>query len=257
VDKASVDFSQIAPPRFVTLEEAAAGDEQAKLRAVDERRRWLLTRHIPAKDVEALLHPGTLKPTESLRKVRAWLVDPSAPRILVLSGDPDSCKTTAAAWAVAADPIAEDRRWLREGAPSGRYIEAELLFGAWIHVAPKSGPDGIWHDREVVSGMNRGDLVACALLAIDDMGQESGKFTPEVGEAFETIVRLRCDRLLRTLATTNEKTPEDLAKRYGDRGQRLLERLTEHALWVDCPVEGFRTEQRRADVLKARGRART
>lgn len=236
------------PPSEDELKAQAARAEEA---AREQRRRHLLARHIPPKDVERLLAPEVLVRTTALVKTRDWLRDPQARRLLVLSGKKDSGKTTAASYAAAADPNDADRRWLREGAPLGRYIEAEMLISAWYHRGTERDARGIDHAVEPITGMARADLITCSLLVIDDAGQEAAKLAGETGEAIDIIVRLRCDRLLRTVLTTNETSVEAFGARYNDnagRGERLCERLTEHGLWIDCPVEGLR----RAGAIEAR-----
>lgn len=226
---------------------------EAELGALRRRERELLRRGIPAKDIERLLAPEGLIDTRALEQVRDWLADPAARRLLVLSGRKDAGKTTAAAYAAASEPLPEDLRWLREHAPGRRYVEAELLMGPWMfyRLAERDGK-GIEHTHDPVTGLNRGDLVACSLLVIDDLGQEAAALAGDVGEVIDVLVRLRCDRRLRTVITTNELTVEALSKRYGPRGARLAERITEHGLWVDCPVEGLRGEERRKAVLQRR-----
>jgi hypothetical protein len=240
-DEVLAFLANLPRPRVLSQAEASAEKAREAASAREERRRHLLARHIPAKDVERLLAVELVR-TVAIRKTHAWLRDP-ARRLLVLSGEKDSGKTTAAAYAAAADPTEADRRWLREGAPLGRYIEAELLIGAWYHRGVERDARGIEHVVEPLTGMNRAELVTCSLLVIDDAGQEPAKLAGETGEAIDIIVRLRCDRMLRTVLTTNETTVEAFAQRYEDgagRGARLLERLTEHGLWIDCPVEGLR-----------------
>jgi hypothetical protein len=238
-------FRSIPPPKQAAGTAPKRGDEAA---ALEQRRRHLLARHIRPTDVERLLQPERLVPTVALLKVQGWLADVAAKRVLVLAGEKDSGKTTAASWAAAADPGPADLRWLARGAGLGRYIEAELLRDAWLHHRTVKDADGIEHDKNSLTGMNREQLVTCWLLVIDDVGQESGALLHEVAEAVDVICRLRCDRRLRTVLTTNmvadegAKRASKLAARYAETGRsaRLMERLTEHGLWVDCPREYLR-----------------
>lgn len=244
-DEVAALLAGLPPPRPEAEVKADLAAERARvgLAERERRRQHLLARHIRATDVERLLSPGQLVHTVALVKTKAWLRDPAARRLLVLSGKKDSGKTTAAAYAAAADPLEADRRWLREGAVLGRYIEAELLINAWYHRVGEKDAHDIKHAVEVVTGMSRVELVTCSLLVIDDAGQEPGKLSAETGEAIDIIVRLRCDRMLRTVLTTNEESEVAFGQRYDNnagRAERLLERLTEHGWWIDCPIEGLR-----------------
>lgn len=256
--KKFVDFLNLPPPALLSAEEVEARRE-AKLAEeaeaeIKRRRAAMLRANIPAKDIDRLLAPERLKATTALTAVRDWLNNPKARRLLVLSGNPDAGKTTAAAFGAASAPGPEDIVWLREGAPWGRYVEAELLMGPWMFYTPVE-IDGIKHTTDPVTRMHRGDLVHCWLLVIDDLAQEAAALAPNIGETIDVLIRLRCDRKLRTIITTNERTSAALAQRYDQaagRGQRLTERLVEHARWVDCPDEGLRSAARREQVLARR-----
>lgn len=204
------------------------------------REQQLHARGVPAKDIDRLVAaetaaPGGLRETEALARCRRWLAEDR--RILVLGGPPDAGKTTAAAWAAAQEPSAEDRRWWdeRAGVPQVVYLEAELLLGVWLNRAGK----------ESLTGRTREDLVTCWLLVIDDLGQEASTdgIVAMVGEAIDVLLRLRSDRRLRTLITTNiERTPghAKIVERYGARGVRIRERLQEHGAWCPCKAIGLR-----------------
>src|SRR5690606_7686087 len=143
---------------FMTAAEVEARTATAKAAADDDRRRAMIGAHIPAKDIGRLLS-GDLVETATIARVRAWLADPDARRLLVLAGAKDSGKTTAAAFAVSVEPSPADRRWLTRGAAAGRYIEAELLLGAWWWVGARADAQGQARDADPVTGMNKHELL--------------------------------------------------------------------------------------------------
>ena len=263
IDLAAVRIEPSTRGAEAEARERARRDEAVRISA-------LLTRRVPAKDIELLVAPappgssappgaGRILDTHAITAVRRWLADDNAPRLLVLEGPKDAGKTTACAVAVEADPSEADQRWLTRGAPHGRYIEAELLLKAWWH-RDHVDASGVRIDADPITGLTPSALVNCRLLAIDDVGQEPAPFVAEVGEALDVLVRLRCDRRLRTVISTNLASAEAMIARYNaaGRGQRLAERITEHGRWVRCPVEGLRAPRRREQVLARREReART
>lgn len=217
------------------LQEELAGPDPA------ERVRLLMARGIPKPAAEAIV--GGLAPTDALRAASAW--QKSSRCVLVLSGPKDSCKTTAASWLVARWPW-----WGTDSIPL--LVPFDFLLGAWYATGPV--PDE-------TTGLRRADLLATALLVLDDVGQEPGELVGRYAEAFDLILRRRCDLGRPTVITTNELTQDALLLRYSPeraegkitgRAARIAERLTEHGQWARCPVEGFRGKQRRAGVLAAR-----
>lgn len=247
-----IDLESVRIQQSASEEEQAAVAAQSKQYELRKRIEALLTRGIPAKDIE-LIAAGELVETRALRAVRDWLADDRAPRLLVLAGQKDAGKTTACSVAVAADPSEADAVWVGRTAPRGRYVEAELLLKAWWH-RDYLDESSRRVDVDPVTKLSPAVLVGCSLLAIDDVGQEPGQFVDGVAEALDVLVRLRCDRRLRTVISTNLETVDALVARYSatGRGGRLTERLTEHGLWVKCPPEGLRTTSRRKQVLARR-----
>lgn len=208
-----------------------------------DRMAILRDRGIPAKDIDRLL-ANDLRETPAIARVRRWLM--SGDRVLVLAGAPDAGKTTAASFAASQDPSEADCRWWRDrvGVPAVAYLEAELLLKVWLN---RTG-------REPLTGRSQDDLVSCWLLVIDDLGQEASTdaVVGMVGEAVDHLVKLRSDRRLRTLITTNirwhsppngkkeDPANPSLVARYGARGQRILQRLTEFGAWYPCEPVGLR-----------------
>lgn len=221
---------------------AAEDAEQRRRRADHEH--FLRGRGVPERPA-ALLAGGALTDTASLRHAARWLRlvlaertgGPKAPRVLVLAGQKDASKTTAASWLVDKWP------WKRaEELPL--FIAVEDLPGAWLAHGMAEDP---------VSGLNKRALMHAALLVVDDVGQEpsNAQLAGMLAEMIDTLLRRRCDLGLSTCITTNELTLEALCARYSGR-PRIAERLTEFGAWADCPREGFRDEDRRREVLEQR-----
>lgn len=229
-------LAAVDPERDREDREALARAEAADAREL--RRRILVDCGAPAKAAALIAH-DRLRDTTALRHVRAFMGQDQR-RLLVLSGDPDASKTTAASLALDIATVA----WCAQvgrGGPGPQLIPAELLVGAWMYydrTRERTEP------TEPLTGVNKLVLSTCWLLVIDDVGQEGAEHLQLVGEIVDVLVRVRCDRGLRTVLTTNLLDVDALVKRYPARGQRIGERLTEHGVWARCPAEGLRGSRR-------------
>jgi len=214
--------------------EADDAAAQARAEAADRRevaRRCLVSCQVPAK-IAALLAHGRVTDTFAVAAVRAWWQQ-QARRVLVLAGDPDASKTTAACVAIELDL----RRWVADPRSrpglGPRLLQAEHLITAWLFRGREAAV-------ETVTQTNRAILLTCSLLVIDDVGQEPGELVTIFGEALDTLITTRCNKGLRTVVTANITSASALLERYGARGQRIGERLTEHGVWRTCPIVGLR-----------------
>jgi hypothetical protein len=242
-----------------TCRGCAASRRRAKEQAEAERRQRVADRAerlrgcgVPAK-AAMLIAANEMTDTYSWRRAQSWhrsvLAERAggrirAPRVLVLFGPKDGCKTTAAGWLVDRWSYSKVDEW-------PRCIEMELLNDIWC---AKDKPHELTRLRQY-------DLFTPSLLVLDDAGQESNH--PDrlalTCEALDIILRKRCDADKHTVLTTNFESEALFFERYATMNEqrpwgrpRIAERLTEYALWVKCPVEGFRDEDRRADVLRGR-----
>lgn len=218
---------------------------QQRAEAADRREMWrrsLLSCEIPTK-IAALLvarrfaDPSLLAPTKAVLEAQAW-AGQERNRVLVLAGAPDASKTTAACLALEH----EFETWMADlvtrAETCPRFIQAEHLVGTWLYRGARG-------ETDPVTNLNRLLLLRASLLVVDDVGQEPGELAHIFGEALDTIIATRCNRGLRTVLTCNDTSFEALLGRYGTRGQRIGERLTEHAWWRVCKAEGFRRGSRR------------
>lgn len=227
---------------FMTPAEAEAEAARQRQRERDERRGLLIAHRVPAK-IAGLIAAGALQPSKAIDHVRRFAAE-RAHQVLVLAGQKDGSKTTAACCAI-------DRwQWSRRKPERWPWLVSfEHILGPWYHRPSEASP------RDEQTGVGRRDLMLAELLVLDDVGQEGGE-TWRFGEVLDQLVKARCDAGLFTIITTNEEDPETFAGRYGDRAARLLERITEFALWAKCPHEGFRDAERRSEVLKQRAQRR-
>jgi hypothetical protein len=229
----------------------AASRRRAKEQAEAERRQRVADRAerlrgcgVPA-PAAVLVAANRLTHTDTLGAAQRWLRSVlaeraggkhRAARVLVLSGPKDSSKTTTAAWLIDHWTYSRVDAW-------PHFIAVEDLLDAWYAI-DQPGP---------VTRLRKRDLLTTSLLVLDDVGQEPSheRIAVPTAEAIDIILRKRCDDGLHTVLTTNELSETDFCARYAAR-PRIGERLTEFSRWVDCPVEGFRHEDRRADVLRGR-----
>ena len=242
VEEARAALDSWRPPA-VRAAEVAAAEERDRQRRRADHEHFLRGRGVPEPPAK-LIADGKLTDTSSLQQAARWLRSvltersggKRAWRVRGLAGEKDAAKTTAASWLVDKWP------WKRaEELPI--FLAVEDLQGAWMAHS----------SEDPVSGLSRRALMHAGLLVIDDVGQEPSNPTLAaiLAEILDTLLRRRCDLGLSTCITTNELSIEALCSRYATR-PRIAERLTEFAVWADCPREGFRDKDRRAQVLEQR-----
>lgn len=232
----------------VRLRPTPARDEAAERRsAMHDRAARLRALGVPA-GAAAVIAADRLVDTAALNTTRSWLRERleerrcgtlGGKRALVLAGHKDASKTTAASWALETWP------WTRaDEVPI--LVPFEQILGPWYHRPNEASP------KDELTRLTKRDLLVTALLVLDDVGQESADLAERHGEVLDQLLKARCDADRLTIITTNYVKAEQLLERYGPRGSRIGERLTEFAEWERCPVEGLRADQRREQVLGRR-----
>lgn len=216
---------------------SAAAEAQRRVQAAAESLQGF---GIPQK-IAWLIARDELADSRALWHVRKFVESDSREvLVLVLSGQKDGSKTTAACQAIAT--------WPRNRRPEHwpRFITFDQLLGPWYHRPTELS------SRDELTQMTQRDLLVADLLVLDDVGQEAAELQERCGEALDLLLKARCDAGRHTVLTTNDLTLEDFVRRYGARGARLNERLIEFSRWAKCPHEGFRTRERRRAALANR-----
>lgn len=169
----------------------------ARQRERDDKIRYFVARGIP-RDAAELIVDDALQDTPAVARARQFLDGP--PGTLVISGGVGSGKTVAASWAVSQRPSSRSLR------PGGEWpVELWPMFldvGRLLRL-PRYGQEANEAFRP---------LEECALLAIDDVGNEVG----DIVGTLDALVVARHAGKLRTILTTNTKVDE-FRRRYGER----------------------------------------
>lgn len=178
--------------------EAEAAEAEEIRKAMDERRRLLVSYGVPVKDVERVATFDGMTRTEAVVRVHEHREG-----ILVLSGRPGCGKTTAAAW------------WLSKPGPTSPYfaVHAPLFIPAY--------------ELERLSRYNRADIrrvQRARRLVIDDLGRE---YADTKGAATSLVCNLIDARYMHALplVITTNMTKAQFAERYKKRTMTVLEEV--------------------------------
>jgi DNA replication protein DnaC len=201
------------PPRPAVPE---PGYDRAALDEHEQRRTMLITsRHVPAKDIDAIM-AGSLV-GQALEFAKQFRNDEER-RILVLSGEKGTGKTTAGAWIVAQDPPTPASmrhlynakgRWFGELHP--RFVSSSDLQTVGLYDHERQAP-----------------LKVCSVLAVDDLGMEYRDSKGVFLAVLDAILDARYRAMLWTVITTNILEMKEFVEQYG---QRLADRIVEFGAW--------------------------
>ena len=175
-------------------------DERAAAEVI-KRIATLRARGVPREHAEPIA-TGTLFGTRSLGAARRWLT--TRETILVLAGAPGCGKTQAAAWCVAQPPF---RDYDGIHGPGGHWPGD--LMPRFLDVSRLARMSR--YDESLMTPLER-----CALLIIDDMGQEYVDAKGFFHSLIDGLINARHADQLKTIITTNLSRP-DFELRYGPR----------------------------------------
>lgn len=253
--------------RYVDPDLDAALQSARKATEQHDRCRSLMAYGIP-EDAALVIAADAVEDRPAVVAVRRW-VEVRPHLMLVLAGQKDASKTFAASLAVATWPKGPPGpRQLRgawwELGEAPVIVKFSLILGPWYHLPTEARP------VDPATRLDKVDLLRAKLLVLDDVGQEPRDLAERCGEALDQLLDVRAAAGLFTLLTTNyehatdrcagcsrkpevcscRRAPADeprvkpgLLSRYGERGQRIGERILEHAGpagWVNCPYSGYR-----------------
>jgi len=145
---------------------------------------------------------------------------------LVLIGPTDTGKSFAAAWAVKrfAERAIDRDAWRR---PDKWHESVARIQGSvrWVHI------------QELIEAReDRERILKARFLVIDDLASEDA--TPRTKSVINYAISTRYDDRLPTVITAN-LTRRELEERYGGR---IMDRLINSGIIVDCDGPGFRAE---------------
>jgi len=244
-----------AAARPYTPEEQAADEARYRrevwlLQQRGETRAERLMRQGVPEDMANIIAAREVRETKAVQFVRRWLAQDKR-RLLILAGRKDASKTAASS--VAVDEALTKHLAVGGSLATGpRLIPVEKLADAWRYYdRTKKGAEPF----DPATGTNKAQMLACPLLALDDVGQEEGRYAEAVGEVIEIVSYRNPERGLWVLLTTNyeqmgkadekgryldEKT---FLGRYPMRAQRLERTIRQFGIWATCPFEGLRPKE--------------
>lgn len=182
----------------------------------EQRRTMLITsRNVPVKDIDAILADSL--EGQAIGHARQFRAN-GPRRILVLSGEKGTGKTTAAAWLISQEaPVPREMRHLFER--HDRWPDS-------LHPRFVSSSDlqtiGLYdHERQ-------DPLKRCSVLAVDDLGMEYRDSKGVFLAVLDAVLDARYRAMLWTVITTNILETKEFAEQYG---ARLADRVVEFGSW--------------------------